>query len=57
MEEKVLKAMVAAGKPVRPGDLATATGLSKDDVAKALKALKSKGKIHSPKQCFYAPVE
>jgi hypothetical protein len=56
-EALVLKALKKAGQPVRPGDLAEATGLAKEDLAKVLDALKKKGKIHSPKRCFYAPVE
>jgi len=57
MEDKVLKAMKDAGKPVRPGDVATATGLDKADVSKTIKALKAAGKVHSPKRCFWAPTE
>ncbi len=56
-ESKVLEAMVAAGKPVRPGDVAEATALEKNDVSKAIKTLKAAGKIHSPKRCFWAPVD
>lgn len=55
MEDKVLKAMQDAGKPVRPGDVATALNADKNDVSKAIKALKNAGKIHSPKRCFYEP--
>ncbi len=55
LEEKVLKAMETAGKPVRPGDVAEMTGLDKNDVSKAIKKLKVDGKIFSPKRCFYAP--
>ena len=56
-EDKVLKAMKKAGEPVRPGDLVEATGLSKDEVTKAINALKKDGKVISPKRCFYAPAE
>ncbi|MDP6626881.1 MAG: helix-turn-helix domain-containing protein [Methanopyri archaeon] len=55
-EAVVLDAMKKAGKPVRPGDVALATGLDKKDVSKALKELKDKGVVCSPKRCFYAPV-
>ncbi|NOX37422.1 MAG: SMC-Scp complex subunit ScpB [Calditrichaeota bacterium] len=58
MEDKkqmVLEAMVAAGKPVRPGDVAKATGLDSKEVSKIIAALKKEGKIFSPKRCFYAP--
>ena len=56
-EEAVLNAMKKQGKPVRPGDVVKITGLDKGDVSKAIKELKKKGLIHSPKQCFYAPVK
>ena len=60
MEEKehmVLVAMEKAGKPVRPGDVAKMVGLAKDQVSKVIRSLKKKGKITSPKRCFYAPAE
>lgn len=56
-EDKVLAAMKKAGEPVRPGDLVDATGLSKDEVTKAINALNKAGKIVSPKRCFYAPAD
>jgi predicted transcriptional regulator len=56
-EQKVLKAMKKAGKPVRPGDVAKLTGLDSKEVSKAISDLKKKGKISSPKRCFYAPVK
>ncbi|NOZ60804.1 MAG: MarR family transcriptional regulator [Calditrichaeota bacterium] len=55
VEEKVLKAMETAGKPVRPGDVAEITGLDKNSISKAIKQLKKEGKIISPKRCFYSP--
>ena len=55
VEEKVLKAMETAGKPVRPGDVAEITGLDKNSISKAIKQLKKDGKIISPKRCFYSP--
>ncbi len=54
-EQMVLKAMEKAGKPVRPGDVAETTGLAKDEVSKIIKSLKKKGKVISPKRCFWAP--
>ena len=53
MEDKVLQAMQAAGKPVRPGDIAKALGVDSKDVSKAIAALKEAGKVHSPKRCYY----
>ncbi len=56
-QDKVLDTMKKAGKPMRPGDVATASGLEGEVVAKAIAELKKAGKIHSPKRCFYAPAE
>ena len=55
MEEKVLKAMQDAGKPVRPGDIAKALDMDSKEVSKAIDALKKQGKVVSPKRCFYSP--
>jgi len=60
MEEKeqmVLEAMEKAGKPVRPGDVAKITGLESKEVSKIIRSLKKKGKVISPKRCFYAPAK
>ncbi len=54
-ESAVLKAMKAAGKPVRPGDLAKELGLESKDVSKAVQALKKQGKVQSPKRCYWEP--
>jgi predicted transcriptional regulator len=53
VKEQVLAELKKAGKAVRPGDLATAAGLEKEAVSKALAALKKEGKVVSPKACFY----
>ncbi|WP_432735031.1 transcriptional regulator [Maridesulfovibrio sp. FT414] len=55
MENKVLKAMQDAGKPVRPGDVAKAIGEDPKEVSKAIQELKKQGKVHSPKRCYYEP--
>jgi len=57
MEKRVLDAMKKAGKPVRPGDVAKMIGAESKDVSKVIEALKKKGKVTSPKRCFYAPAE
>jgi len=54
MEEKVLKAMEAAGKPVRPGDLAKTLGVESKEVSKVIAKLKKSGKVISPKRCYYS---
>ncbi len=54
VEEKVLKALEEAGKPLRPGEIAELAGLEKKEVDKAIKKLKKEGKITSPKRCYYS---
>jgi len=53
--EKVLEAMAAAGKPVKAGEIATATGLDRKEVDKAMNQLKKEGKIVSPVRCAWEP--
>jgi Mn-dependent DtxR family transcriptional regulator len=55
MKDTVLKAMRAAGKPVRPGDIAKELGVDSKEVSKAIKALKEEGCVVSPKRCYYEP--
>ena len=54
MEKKVLSAMKKAGKPVRPGDIAKMIGAESKDVSKTISELKKKGKVISPKRCYYS---
>jgi len=49
--------MEKAGKPVRPGDIAKTTGLDSKEVSAIISSLKKKGKVTSPKRCFYAPAK
>lgn len=56
-KQKVLEAMINAGRPVRPGDVAKITGFDNKDVSKIISELKKDGKVFSPKRCYYAPVE
>ena len=55
MEKKVLDAMKKAGKPVRPGDVAKMLNADSKEVTKIINDLKKKGKVSSPKRCFYEP--
>ena len=52
MEEKILKVLAEKGA-MRPGDIATAAGIDKDEAGKVIKQLAKEGKIYSPKRCFY----
>ncbi len=49
----VLDKMKKANKPLKGGEIAEISGLSKDVVTKAIKILKKEGLIDSPKRCFY----
>ena len=53
--EKVMAAMQAAGKPMRAGDIAEASGVDRKEVDKAMKVLKAEEKIVSPKRCWWEP--
>jgi hypothetical protein len=52
-KQSVLDTLIKAGKPLRSGDISDLSGLGKNDVDKAIKVLKSDGKIFSPKRCFW----
>ena len=56
-EQIILDTMKKVGKPMRPGDVAKKTGIDSKEVSKIIAELKKKGKVSSPKRCFYAPVE
>ncbi len=51
--EKVLATMSAAGKPMKAGEIAEASGLDKKEVEKAMNQLKKDGKIVSPVRCAW----
>lgn len=54
-EQMVLEAMEKAGKSLRPGDIAKMLGLESREVSRIIRSLRKKGKVTSPKRCFYAP--
>lgn len=54
-KQKVLEVMISAKKALKAGEIAEFSGLSKNDVDKAMKELKSEGLIVSPKRCFWEP--
>jgi DNA-binding MarR family transcriptional regulator len=51
--EKVIKALKDSSKPLRPGDIAVATGVEKTEVEKLIKKLVKEDKVFSPVRCFY----
>ncbi|MBN2262238.1 MAG: transcriptional regulator [Prolixibacteraceae bacterium] len=54
-KEKVMEALQKAGKPLKAGEIAEASGLDKKEVDKAMKELKTDGAIVSPVRCYWAP--
>jgi hypothetical protein len=56
MEKKVLNAMKKASKPLRPGDIAKIIGAESKEISGVIKDLKKKGKVRSPKRCYWEPV-
>ena len=56
-KEAIVKAMEKAGKPMKGGEIAEATGVDKKEVDKLLKKLVAEGKIDSPMRCYYAIVK
>lgn len=57
LEEQVLNTMKKAGKPVSAGQIAELAGIDRKEVDKAMKKLKTSGKITSPKVCFWEPAK
>ena len=53
METQVRSALKKAEKPVRPGDVAKMIGADSKEVSKVISELKKKGKVISPKRCYY----
>lgn len=52
-QEKIIKAFEAAGKPLRPGEVAEMAGLEKKEAEKEIKKMKDAGTLYSPVRCFY----
>jgi len=46
--------MKKADKPVRPGEVAEMIGEESKAVSKVIAELKKKGKVMSPKRCYYS---
>ncbi|MFP4557648.1 MAG: transcriptional regulator [Bacteroidales bacterium] len=52
-KDKVLDTIKKAGKPMKAGEVAEASGVDKKEVDKSIKKLVAEGTLHSPKRCFY----
>jgi biotin operon repressor len=55
MENKVLDTMKKAGKALSAGQIAELSGIERKEVDKAMKKLKTEGRIVSPKNCYWEP--
>jgi len=56
-KDAIIKALEQAGKPMKGGEIAEATGVDKKDVDKLIKKLVAEGKVDSPVRCFYGLVK
>ena len=56
-KEAIIKALEKAGKPMKGGEIADASGIDKKEVDKVIKKLVAEGKVDSPMRCFYALVK
>lgn len=55
--EKIFETITKAGQPVSAGQLVELSGLERKEVDKAMKKLKTEGRITSPKNCFWEPAK
>jgi transcription initiation factor TFIIIB Brf1 subunit/transcription initiation factor TFIIB len=55
--EKVFATIRKAGVPVSAGQIVEMSGLDRKEVDKAMKKLKTEGKISSPKNCYWEPAK
>ena len=57
LTEKILETIQKAGKPVSAGQIVELSGIERKEVDKAMKKLKTAGKISSPKNCYWEPAK
>ena len=55
--ELVLKTLKNTEKPLKAGEIAQLANLDRKEVDKAMKVLKTDGRIVSPKVCFWTAAE
>ena len=49
----IMKTLTASAVPMKAGEIAEAANLDKKEVDKAMKVLKSEGRIASPRRCYW----
>ena len=52
-EEKIIEVLKNEARAMKSAEIATASGIDKAIVDKAIKKLIADGKVESPKRCFY----
>lgn len=55
--EKIFETIKSAGVPVSAGQIAEKSGVDRKEVDKAMKKLKTTGRITSPKNCYWEPAK
>jgi biotin operon repressor len=55
--EQVFDTIKNAGQPVSAGQIAEKSGIDRKEVDKAMKKLKTSGRISSPKNCYWEPAK
>jgi biotin operon repressor len=55
--EQVFETIKGAGVPVSAGQIAEKSGIDRKEVDKAMKKLKTSGRISSPKNCYWEPAK
>ena len=53
--ELVFETIKSAGQPLSAGQIVEKSGIDRKEVDKAMKKLKTSGKISSPKNCYWEP--
>jgi predicted Zn-ribbon and HTH transcriptional regulator len=55
--EKIFSVIQKAGAPVSVGQIVELSGIDRKEVDKAMKKLKTSGRISSPKNCYWEPAK
>ncbi|MGE5682668.1 MAG: HTH domain-containing protein [Bacillota bacterium] len=55
--EQIIATMKKEQKPLSAGQIAELSGIDRKEIDKAMKKLKTEGKIVSPKNCYWEPAK
>ena len=55
--DKIFETIQKAGEPVNAGKIVELSGIDRKEVDKAMKKLKTSGRITSPKNCYWEPAK